>query len=252
MNYKLTIKIVKDAAEFNKTCAEKIKEQIAKNPQSVLGLATGGTPVGVYKELVSMHKAGAVDFGGIKTFNLDEYYPIEKGNSQSYYTYMGENLFDHVNINKANTNIPSGEAKDPQAECDAYEEKITKAGGIDYQILGIGSNGHIGFNEPDDFFPDRTHFVDLNQKTIEDNARYFDSIDDVPKKAITMGIKTIMGAKKILLMATGAGKAGIIKEALFGNITPKVPASILQLHSDVTVVLDEAAAAEIKSSISNV
>ncbi|MCL2406795.1 MAG: glucosamine-6-phosphate deaminase [Defluviitaleaceae bacterium] len=243
------VNIPESIDEFNKTSARYMMEQVNKKPDSVMGFATGGTPVGAYRELIELYKSGRISFEMVKSFNLDEYYPIKKDNSQSYFRYMNENLFNHIDIKPENVHLPCGEAVDPNTECDAYEKKIIAAGGIDFQLLGIGTNGHIGFNEPDDKFPCKTHLVGLNQSTIDDNARFFDSRDEVPRKALTMGIKTIMSAKKILFIASGANKAAIIKEAFFGDITPHVPASVLQLHTSVIIVLDEAAAADIKDKL---
>jgi len=245
------VNVAGDMDAFNKNCAINIMEQVNKKPDSIMGFATGGTPIGVYKELVNLYNNGRVDFSMVTAFNLDEYYPIKRSNKQSYYAYMVENLFGHVNIDSNNVNLPNGEVDDPHAECEAYERKIKSRGNIDYQVLGIGSNGHIGFNEPDSKFPGKTHMVNLNEKTIKDNARFFDSLDEVPKQALTMGIKTIMSAKKILFMATGANKAAIVKEALFGEITPRVPASVLQLHTNIMIVLDTAAAADIMPLLEN-
>ena len=186
-----------------------------------------------------------LDFSQVSSFNLDEYCPISRDNPQSYYYYMMDNLFKHINIDTDRINIPNGNVENIEEECKNYENKIIKAGGIDFQVLGIGNNGHIGFNEPDDKFEAFTHLVYLDEGTIEANSRFFDSIDEVPKKAISMGIKTIMLAKKIMLLANGKNKAAIIKKTIFGEITPKVPASILQVHPDVTFVVDEEAASEI-------
>lgn len=241
----IVIKVAEDVATFNRDCALNIMEQINKKPDSVMGFATGGTPVGAYRELTELYRAGRVDFSEITSFNLDEYYPITKDNPQSYYSFMQDHLFGLVNIRPDKIHIPNGEAADVDKECQDYERSIKEAGYIDYQILGIGGNGHIGFNEPDTSFPGATHLVELKPSTIQDNARFFDSPDMVPKNAITMGIKTIMSAKKILLMASGERKTDIIKEALFGQITPNVPASVLQLHTNVMVVLDSAAASGI-------
>ena len=222
-----------------------IADFVAANPTGVLGLATGSTPEGAYARLIEAHRAGKADFSRITSFNLDEYHPIERANSQSYTYYMQEKLFSHINIDPANAHLPDGEAADPCAECAAYETKIAVAGGIGLQLLGIGLNGHIGFNEPGTAFPKATHHVALDPSTIAANARFFDSAEQVPKHALTMGIGTIFAAKEILLMVTGAAKADIIEKAMFGEITPQVPASILQLHPNVTLVLDAAAATKI-------
>jgi len=214
-------------------------------PESVVGLATGGTPVGFYSELIKIHKDGKFSFKEVKTFNLDEYYGLDKDNTQSYHYYMMDNLFKHIDINIENVNIPNGMAEDIEVECKAYEAKIKSAGGIDIQVLGIGTNGHIGFNEPDVKFEAITHLVKLDEETIEANSRFFNSIEEVPKSAISMGIKTIMHAKKIVLLASGSEKAKVIERMINGDITPDLPASILQLHPDVTLILDKDAAAEL-------
>ncbi len=248
MQYKLNnmqIYIEENYEKMSKQAAYLLASQIRLKSQSVIGLATGGTPVGMYKELVRMHKEEGLDFSQITSFNLDEYCPISRDNPQSYYYYMMDNLFNHVNIKPDKINIPNGNAEDIEAECKSYEKKIMDAGGIDFQVLGIGNNGHIGFNEPDDKFEAFTHLVHLDEGTIQANSRFFNSIDEVPRRAISMGIKTIMLAKKIMLLANGKNKAPIIKETIFGEITPKVPASVLQLHPDVTFILDEEAASEI-------
>jgi len=222
-----------------------ITEQIASKSDSVIGLATGSTPIGAYAKLVNAHKTGTLDFSGITTFNLDEYYPINPDNDQSYAYFMREQLYKYVNINAANTNIPSGTAADPAAECATYEAKIAAFGGIDLQLLGLGLNGHIGFNEPADHFPAITHHVALDASTIAANSRFFANADDVPKHALTMGIGTIFQARHILLLISGAAKAKTAHHVLFGPIMPQVPGSALQLHPNVTVILDEAAATQI-------
>lgn len=238
----IKIFIMDDYKGLSKKCAELIAAQINEKPESVVGFATGGTPVGTYGELIKMHKAGKLDFSRITAFNLDEYYPIKKENDQSYDYFMKDNLFNHVNVDFARLNIPNGEAEDAKRECLEYEGKIKNAGGIDFQVLGLGLNGHIGFNEPEEVFSAQTHLVDLDESTVEANSRFFNSIGEVPKNALTMGIKTIMHAKTILLMANGEKKAQIVRESLFGKITPSVPASVLQLHQNVIAVLDKEAA----------
>ena len=235
--------ITEDYDGLSRTCADFIAAQIQGRHDSVLGLATGNSPIGTYKELVRRHKENGLDFSGVTSFNLDEYYPIAKANDQSYDYFMKEHLFNHVNIDMSRVYIPDGEAADADAECEAYEAKIRAAGGIDFQILGIGLNGHIGFNEPADNLAARTHRVDLEASTIQANARYFASMDDVPKQACTMGVGTIMLARTVLLMISGANKAEIAKRAVLGDITTHVPASLLQLHQNVIVVLDKDAAA---------
>lgn len=220
--------------------------QITLKPDSVLGLATGSTPVGMYKELIQMYNENRIDFSRVKTVNLDEYAGLSGDNDQSYRYFMNHNLFDHININKENTNVPNGTASDLEAECARYEQVVESMGGVDIQLLGIGNNGHIAFNEPCGEFPEKTHVVDLTQNTIEANARFFNSMDEVPKKALTMGIGTIMKAKKIILLANGTKKAQTIHDMVYGPITPNVPASVLRLHPDVTVFVDEEAGALLK------
>ncbi|MBU3128036.1 glucosamine-6-phosphate deaminase [Clostridium tagluense] len=238
----MRIIVVDNYEEMSKKAAMMIASQIMLKPDSVLGLATGDTPLGMYKELILLYNKSEVDFKEVTTFNLDEYYGLNRENPQSYYSYMMANLFNSININRENINVPKGMAKDVKAVCSDYEDKIKQASGIDMQVLGIGGNGHIGFNEPDVNFEAETHLVNLDEETIEANSRFFDSIEDVPVKAISMGIKTIMNSKKILLLANGIGKAEAIAKAINGKISPKVPASILQLHNDVTIILDKEAA----------
>lgn len=242
--------IVKDNYEQMSNKAAKIlAAQATIKPQSIFGLATGSTPEGMYAELAAMYQNDEVDFSEAQSFNLDEYYPIEAANNQSYAYYMNQNLFSRVNFKAEAVNIPNGEAEDLEAACAAYDKKIYDAGGIDLQILGIGNNGHIGFNEPDVHFESGTHLVELDENTIEANARFFNSIDEVPKQAISMGIKTIMHSRKILMLASGEGKADIIEKMIFGDIVPEVPASILQLHNDVTLILDKEAATKVLARI---
>ena len=235
-----------DYEGMSRKAADLFCEEVRRNPQGKYGLATGSTPVGMYQELIKRYEAGQVDFGQVVTFNLDEYYPIKKANDQSYDYFMKENLFNHINAEAGNINIPNGEAKDPEVECAEYEEKIRERGGVDLQILGIGENGHIGFNEPAEYFAKETNYIALTESTISANARFFESADEVPKHALTMGIKTIMQAKRIMLMASSAKKAEILAQALLGEITPKVPASVLQLHRDVVIVVDEEAASRLE------
>jgi len=230
-----------DYQSMSRKAANIISAQVILNPNSVLGLATGSTPVGVYKQLIEWYKKDDIDFSKVHSVNLDEYVGLSPEHDQSYHYYMKDNFFSHVNIKPENTNVPNGLADDIDAECVRYDKLITNLGGIDLQLLGIGNTGHIGFNEPNEDFDKMTHKVKLTQKTIDANARFFDSVDDVPKYAVTMGIKAIMQAKKILLVANGEGKADILYRSLFGPITPVVPASILQLHPNVTVVADAAA-----------
>lgn len=222
--------------EMSHEAAKILAAQIVLKPNAVLGLATGSSPIGLYDQLIEWNKQGELDFSQIRSINLDEYCGLDGTNDQSYRYFMDTHLFDHVNIDKQNTNVPNGKAADYAAEGARYDALIEQMGGIDIQLLGIGPDGHIGFNEPDEFFTKETHVVDLDPSTIEANARFFASADDVPRQAVTMGMGGIMGAKKILLIASGASKKEILEKALFGPITPEVPASLLQLHPDVTVV----------------
>ena len=215
--------------------------QLIIKPKSVLGLATGSTPIGLYDCLAKMYKDGEIDFSQVTTFNLDEYYPISHDNDQSYHYFMNENLFSKVNVPADKIHIPDGSTDDPEKECKSYEEKIDAHNGIDIQILGIGQNGHIGFNEPAPVLNPETHVTDLTQNTIEANSRFFDSIDLVPTKALTMGIGSIMKAKKILLLASGSGKKEIVKKLLSGGIETNIPASMLKAHPDVTLICDKEA-----------
>lgn len=226
---------------MSRKAANVISAQVIMKPDCVLGLATGSSPLGTYKQLIDWYNKGDLDFSEVKSVNLDEYKGLTKDNDQSYYYFMHNNLFKHINIDLNNVNVPDGTEPDSEKECTRYEGVIRSLGGVDLQLLGLGHNGHIGFNEPDDEFAKITHCVDLQPSTIEANKRFFASIDDVPKQAYSMGIGTIMRAKKILLIVSGAEKADILKEVLFGPVTPRVPGSILQLHNDVVVVADEAA-----------
>ena len=235
----------KDYDDLSRKAANIISAQVLLKPDCVLGLATGSTPIGTYKQLIEWYEKGDLDFSAAKSVNLDEYRGLTKDNDQSYYYFMYNNLFKHININMENTNVPDGTEPDSEKECSRYENVIEAYGGVDLQLLGLGHNGHIGFNEPDKDFPRTTHCVDLTQSTIEANKRFFASVDDVPKQAYTMGIGTIMKARKILLVVSGADKAQILHDVLCGPVTPEVPASILQLHSDVIVVADEAALAKL-------
>lgn len=235
---------VKNYDEMSRKAANIIAAQIVTKPDSVLGLATGSTPVGAYKYLVEKFNQGDLDFSGVKTANLDEYRGLTKENEQSYYYFMYSNLFKHVNINIENTNIPDGTAKDPDEECLRYEEVIHSLGRVDLQVLGLGHDGHIGFNEPSDIFEGGTHCVDLTEMTIEANKRFFASADEVPRQAFTMGIGTIMRSRKILFAVSGKDKAAILKKALYEPVTPQIPASILQFHPDVIVIADEDALSE--------
>ena len=232
----------KDYNDMSRKAANIISAQIITKPNCVLGLATGSTPVGTYKQLVEWYNKGDLDFSEVSTVNLDEYKGLDHDNDQSYYYFMMNNLFKHVNIDLSRTHVPDGTEPDSEKACADYEEIVRSYGGIDLQLLGLGHNGHIGFNEPSDNFAKVTHCVDLTESTIKANARFFEKIEDVPTQAYTMGIGTIFKAKRILLIASGKDKAEIVKKAFCGPIDPQVPASILQLHPDVTVVLDEDAA----------
>lgn len=231
--------------DVSRAAADIIAEQIQSKPAAVLGLATGSTPIGTYEELVAKFKRGEVSFKDITTFNLDEYAGLDGDHDQSYRWFMNHHLFGNVDIDKMRTHVPSGNSDDPEKMCEDYEKAIEEAGGVDLQLLGLGHNGHIGFNEPCDEFPVATHYVELTQSTIEANSRLFNSIDEVPTAAYTMGIGTIMKAKKVLLLATGEGKAEIVKKAFKGEVTPQVPASILQSHPDCTIILDKEAASQL-------
>ena len=231
----------RDYEDMSRKAADIIAAQVIMKPNCVLGLATGSTPIGTYARLVKKHKKGDLDFSGVTSVNLDEYKGLTKENDQSYYYFMNDNLFSKVNIDKSRTFLPDGTETDSDKACRDYNQIIADVGGVDLQLLGLGHNGHIGFNEPAAVFEAETHCVDLTESTIQANKRFFASIDDVPRQAYTMGIKTIMMARKILVVVSGADKAAIVKKAFFGAITPEVPASVLQLHPDVTIVADEAA-----------
>lgn len=230
-----------DYNDMSRKAANVISAQVIMKPDCVLGLATGSSPIGTYKQLIDWYNKGDVDFSQVKSVNLDEYKGLPKDNDQSYYYFMYNNFFKHVNIDLANTNVPDGTQMDSEKECTRYEGIIKSLGGVDLQLLGLGHNGHIGFNEPDTEFAKMTHCVDLQPSTIEANKRFFASADDVPKQAYSMGIGTIMRAKKILLVVSGEDKADALQKVLFGPVTPKLPGSILQFHNDVVVVADEAA-----------
>lgn len=234
-----------DYQQMSRMAANLISAQIIMKPACVLGLATGSTPIGTYEQLIKWYQKGDLDFSTVTSINLDEYKGLAPDNDQSYRYFMNTHLFDHVNIDKSKTFVPDGLEADSGKACDDYNRIIREKGGVDLQLLGLGNNGHIGFNEPSDIFEKDTHCVKLTQSTIDANARFFASMDDVPKEAYTMGIGSIMQAKKIVIIVSGKGKAGIVKEAFFGPITPSVPASILQLHKDVVLVGDEDALSEI-------
>ncbi|MBD3108750.1 glucosamine-6-phosphate deaminase [Bacillus sp. AGMB 02131] len=227
--------------EMSRVAAEKIINLVKKKPHAELGLATGGTPEGVYRLLIEDHQANGTSYKQVRTVNLDEYIGLPKEDQNSYFTFMKEKLFNHIDILPENTHVPNGMAGDVNAEADRYESFVHEIGGVDLQILGIGHNGHIAFNEPGTPFDSTTHVIDLTEDTRQANARFFNSIDEVPTKAITMGIQTIMDSKEIILLASGASKAEALKRLVHGEITEQFPASILQKHSHVTIIADEAA-----------
>ena len=231
----------KDYQAVSKRVADIIAAQLMLKPNSVLGLATGSTPVGAYQRLIELAKAGVIDFSNVSTVNLDEYLGLPGSNDQSYAYFMREKLFSHVNIDPAKVNIPDGTAPDPKAEARRYDQLIQNLGGIDLQLLGIGRNGHIGFNEPADSFQNDTHVVDLTESTILANQRFFAHAEEVPRQAITMGIGSIVRAKRVVMAASGKDKAEAIREAFTGPVIPQMPSSILQLHPDVILVADEEA-----------
>lgn len=238
--------IVADNYEaMSKIAADNIQEVITEKNDAILGLATGSTPIGTYEELIKRYEEGKIDFSKIRTINLDEYIGLHPNHNQSYRYFMNEKLFNHININKENTYVPNGSAENIDEEAKNYDKIIENLGGIDIQILGIGNNGHIAFNEPDKALNVGTHVTSLAQNTIEANSRFFESLDDVPKKAVTMGIGQILKAKKILLLANGKNKAEAIKGILSGKITTDNPATMLQLHSDVTLIIDKEISDEI-------
>ena len=238
--------VVENYEELSKVAAQEYANVIKENPKAVLGLATGGSPIGMYKELIKMYENKELDFSNVTTVNLDEYVGLNPEHEQSYRHFMNENLFKHINVDITKTFVPNGLAEDLAAQCKEYDEKIKELGGIDVQLLGIGNNGHIAFNEPDTELSAGTHVISLTQNTIEANARFFDNIDDVPKTAITMGVGGIMKAKKIILIASGESKAEAIKGIFSGKITTENPASMLQMHRDVILIVDEDAAKLLK------
>lgn len=235
----------KDYDAVSLVAAQLVANQIKEKEDSILGLATGSSPVGMYKELVDMYNAGEISFKKIRTVNLDEYAGLADDDVNSYHYFMNQHLFSKVDINPANTHLPNGIATDPDAECASYEAMVQSLGGVDLQVLGLGENGHIGFNEPGTPFTMETHLVDLTESTIRANSRLFEKIEDVPRQAYSMGIKTIMSAKRILLIVTGTAKADALAKVLTGPVTEAVPGSVLQTHPDVTVICDEAAASQL-------
>lgn len=233
----MNIILYKTYEEISKHTADIIKSQLKNKPDSVLGFPTGSTPIGTYHELICMYNNGEIDFSKVTSFNLDEYYPIKKDDPHSYHYFMHENLFNHINIDKERINIPNGEAVDAEDECNKYEEKIAAAGGIDLQLLGIGRNGHIGFNEPDTHLLAKTHKTELTEDTKDANSRFFES-GEVIEHALTMGISTILRAKKIVIIATGKSKHNAVRELLSDKITTDNPATLLKVHPDVTLICD--------------
>ena len=232
----------RDYDHMSRQAANILSAQVILHPDSVLGLATGSSPIGVYRQLIEWYEKGDIDFRRVRTVNLDEYVGLAADHEQSYAHFMRVNFFDHVNVDLENTNIPCGTNPDEEEECARYNAVIRKLGGVDLQLLGIGHDGHIGFNEPADSFTKGTHKVSLTDVTIQANKRFFASEADVPRYAYTMGILDIMQAERVVMVASGEDKAGIVKEAFFGPVTPRVPASILQLHKDFTLVVDADAA----------
>ena len=230
-----------DYTAMSRQAANLISAQVIVKPNCVLGLATGSTPIGTYKQLIEWYNKGDLSFAQVRSVNLDEYKGLSGDHDQSYRYFMQNNLFNHVDIDVANTSVPNGMAEDANAECAAYDAHIRELGGIDLQLLGMGHNGHIGFNEPEEAFELETHVVDLTENTIQANARFFASKDEVPRRAITMGIKSIMQARQILVVVSGEDKAEIVRRAFAGPVTPLVPASILQMHPHLSLVGDEAA-----------
>ena len=236
----------RDYDDMSRKAANVISAQVILKPDSVLGLATGSTPLGIYRTLIGWYQKGDLDFAKVRSVNLDEYQGLPREHDQSYYYFMNENFFKHINIDREQTHLPNGMNMDAEGECARYHQVIESMGGVDLQLLGIGNNGHIGFNEPTDNFPAAVHTVQLTESTINANSRLFERREDVPTQAITMGIGTIMKAKKIVLLANGPKKAQTIHDTVYGPITPKVPASVLRLHPDVTIFVDEEAGALLK------
>lgn len=245
----MKIQAAKNYNDLSRKAANLISAQVIIKPDAVLGLATGSTPIGTYAQLIDWYRKGDIDFSQTVSVNLDEYMGLGGDHDQSYRYFMNEQLFNHINIRKEYTNVPDGKADDLEEECARYNQVIRQTGGIDLQLLGIGGNGHIGFNEPGDVFEKETHVVTLTSETRQSNARFFQSLDEVPTHAITMGMQNIMSAQRILLLATGEAKAEAVYSSFFGPITPAVPASILQLHKEVTVIADEAALSLVREKL---
>lgn len=241
----MLVETLPDYVTLSDRAAEIVTAQIQKKPDSVIGFATGSTPLGLYERLIRNHRERGLDFSKVTTFNLDEYVGLPPGHDQSYHYFMWENLFNHINVTPDKVYIPDGTVEDVSYHCEWYEEQIDNAGGIDLQILGIGANGHMAFNEPGSSLGSRTRIKTLTRETVEDNARFFDEASEVPRQAITMGIGTIMEAKQLLLLASGSGKASAIKKTLEGHITAMVPSTIVQLHRYAQILIDEDAAEEL-------
>ena len=235
----------RDYEHMSRQAANIISAQVILKPDCVLGLATGSSPIGTYKQLIEWYKKGDIDFSHVRSVNLDEYVGLDASSNQSYIYFMRHNFFDHININPNNTNVPRGTNLNAEEECARYDSVIRNLGGIDLQLLGLGPNGHIGFNEPDACFTKGTHKVYLSNATIQANKRFFESEDEVPRFAYTMGICDIMQAQRVVMVVSGEAKADIVRDAFFGPVTPHCPASILQLHKDFTLVADEAALSHI-------
>ncbi|HHT97076.1 MAG TPA: glucosamine-6-phosphate deaminase [Clostridiales bacterium] len=240
-----------DYDDMSKKAAHIILQDIISQPDLVLGLATGSSPIGAYKVLVNMYRTGGVDFSQVTTVNLDEYKGLSREDKNSYYYFMKENLFSHTNIKAENTHIPDGMALDDDDECKRYNKVIKSLGGVDLQLLGLGHNGHIAFNEPEDVFAKESHLVSLTQSTINANSRLFIDPKDVPRYAFTMGVDSILKARKIVMVVSGVGKANILRKAFFGEVTPRVPASILQVHQDFTLIADEDALSKVEEELLN-
>lgn len=238
----MNIVYASDYDELSQIAAQAIQDYVREHPDGVLGLATGDTPIGTYRELARRHQAGEISLRSVTTFNLDEYYGLPADHPQSYRTYMTEHLFRHVDIDGDRIHIPSGVAADADAHCREYDRKIADAGGIGLQLLGLGGNGHIGFNEPDVELKEGSHLVQLSDETIRANSRNFASVDEVPRQAITVGLGAIFRARKIVMLASGKAKAPIAAQLVRSGVTTQIPATLLKLHPDVTVVLDKEAA----------
>ncbi len=238
--------ITEDYAKMSKLAADIVERQLLRKPNSVLGLATGSTPIGLYQELVRRHKEEGLDFSKVITFNLDEYLDLSPSHDQSYRYFMDHNLFNHINVDPKNIHVPYGHADNIEEFCQWYEDEIDAAGGIDLQVVGIGGDGHIAFNEPGSSLGSRTRLKTLTKETIEDNARFFEKEEDVPRFAITMGVGTIMEARQIIMVANGPKKADIVAEAIEGPVTAQITASILQMHPQVTVLVDSDAGKRLK------